>query len=282
MLFVLGAPRPALACSIACYVGFTPAASAPLRAHLPANGAFVAIAAGSTSTVDVVRTRLGVETTTTVDVTRPDGVFALPDAQPGDRFHVSAMLACGGSPSLQEASTDVEITEAAPVPTVLGVLDVSTSQVMPVAVWDNRGSCTSDLSSAVATYEIALDPALDPWRDALVLGTMLDDRGWSTGIDPRLGPYYVYAPCVAPLESQTNPGGTTTGEHVLRMEGRLRGLDATLSSNEVAFELTCSAPSSGGCAVAHATPGRGAHAFAVGMVALAAIARRRRRHVVRT
>ncbi len=278
-LVLLVVPSPALACTLACRATFAPTGTIAAPAHLPANGAYVAMVAGSAPQLTIVRTRAGVTTTTTVDtVGGLAGVALLPDAQAGDHFQVSAELTCGGGPVSNRATTEVEITDVVPLPTELGVVEVDVSRTLPVAVWDDRGGCTSDLRSAVATYTLALDPALDPWRDALVLTPMLDEHAWYGASDGRIGPSFVYAPCDAPLPSQTDPGGTTPGRHTLRIQGALRGLDTTITTDTAELELTCAATGggNGGCSTASTPRPSGAPLTFGTVIALVLVTRARR------
>ena len=171
----------------------------------------------------------------------------------------------------------IEVTPVAPLPTALGVLEVSASRNQAVAVWDASGSCTSDLASTVAPYTFVLDPALAPWADAIDLALVLDGTHWSDVGDVIEQPSFVFARCEEPLPSQTDVHDAALGEHVLRMDGALRGLGLTVASNTETFSLQCMAPGGASCTAA---PPRTTHtpvlASAV-MFGVAMLVRRRRR-----
>lgn len=273
-IVLTAAPAPASACSLVCGVALAPLGTSTLPARLPVNGVFVAVpdGGGAVTAATVERTRAGVTETLTLVVDGP--VLAIPDPQVDDRLTVTASLSCGRAPVPE--TTFLHVMPAAPIPTSLGLLEVEPSHLAPVAVWDNRGACTSDLGSTVAPYALELDPSLAPWADALVLRAMLDDASWNETPDARVAPHFVFARCADVLPSQS-AHDAARGEHRLRIEGTLRGVDGTLRSNEVTFELTCTGTGggSGGCATA--PPGRSRAGSVAAIVALAlALARRRR------
>ncbi len=177
VIAAMAEPVTALACSPSCG-GLVPRGTAEAPAHLPANGVFVT-PPYTTSATDftIVRTRAGASETLTIPF-EYRGVL-ITDVRPGDRLVVSVMSSCTSSMD----STVIEVTAEAPLPTVLGVLEVEASRPTPVAVWDNRGACTSELASSVAPFTVTLDPSVEPWRDALWQSAVVDGAGWSETSD---------------------------------------------------------------------------------------------------
>lgn len=274
-LMLVMEPASAEACSPLCGNPFAPAGTLEAPAHLPVNGVYVgvtSVSSGPSSEITLVRTRGGERETRTLDASFRGGL--IPDVLPGDRLVLSMTTGCSGGVIV---STVIDVTEEAPLPTQLGVLEVETSRLADVAVWDNRGGCTSNLASAAAPYTLTLDPSIEPWVDALVQSPKVDDAPWWGTDDATVAPRFVFAACEEPLESQTGLRAASVGAHRLRIDAELRGLDHTLSSNEEMFSLDCAPPSSG-CAAA--TPRRldgGLFAMAFGVLAVVAVRVRQKR-----
>lgn len=192
------------------------------------------------------RTRSGVTEVRSLGMSRWEPV-ALPEVAPGDHVVVSFTNGCNST----VVTSVIDVTPVAPLPTTLGVVEVSASHNQPVAVWDNRGACTSDLASTVAPYTFALDPSIAPWADAIELTPMLDGSPWSEVSDVRVAPHFIFARCEAPLPSQVDLRDATLGEHTLRIDGSIRGLNVTLASNTETLALQCASSSGASCS-AHA------------------------------
>jgi hypothetical protein len=253
-LMCMAEPSPAEACTLRCGNPFAPLGTIGAPAHLPANGVFVGVMSVSTaplSEVTLERTRAGVTETRLLGASYRGGV--IPDVAPGDRLVLSTITGCSGGVS----TTVIDVTEAAPLPTQLGVLEVEASRLAEVAVWDNGGACTSDLASAVAPYTVTLDSSAEPWADALVQSARVDDAPWWGREDALVAPRFVFAACEAPLESQVGLESVSVGAHRLRVDAQLRGFDLTLSSNEEMFSLECAATPNASCSVATPRRARG-------------------------
>ena len=271
-LLLLAEPSSAEACSPACGNPFAPLGTMEAPAHLPANGVFVSVMSVSTSLSEItlVRTRAGENETRLLGASYRGGL--IPDVLPGDRLVLSTTTGCSGGVS----TTVIDVTDEAPLPTQLGVLEVEASRLAEVAVWDNRGACTSDLSSAAAPYTLTLDPSLAPWADALVQTSKVDDAVWWGPDDATVAPRFVFAACEEPLESQEGVQGLSVGGHRLRIDAQIRGFDFTLSSNEEMFSLDCAPPPSGCSAATPRRPDGGYFAMAFGVLAVAVRVRRKR------
>lgn len=263
-------PSVAQACSPPCD-GLTPLGTEAAPVHLPANGVFVVPPYTSSTEFVVVRTRGGASETLTYPFAYAG--IRLTDVEPGDRLEVSVMSSCAGGMT----TTVIDVTPAAPIPTQLGVLEVEASRPMPVAVWDNRGACTSDLASTVAPYTVTHDPSIEPWRDALIETVFVDDAPWGTVRDPRIASRFVFTACEPRLESQMGGPDLPVGAHRLRIEGSLRGLEGTFPTNETPFELHCTAASAGCSATPSPRPLDGGWALCVAAVALTLVRARVRR-----
>lgn len=271
------APSSASACSPACSGAVFPAGTDAAPAHLPANGAFVSVSAPGLLQLDVERTRAGATSTFTIDLSTSALAYAIPDAQPGDRLRIHGSYSCYPGFPATDITTVLAVTDTAPLPTALGVLEVEASRVTSVAVFDNRGGCTSDLSAAVAPYTLTLDASAVPWADAITLQPFVDGSSWYGVDDARVAPDFVFAHCAEPLPSQSPVSDTTPGEHRLRVQASLRGFDTPISTDEVPFELSCAQPSAGGCAVPATTGGLARTSTgALALLALAILVRRRR------
>lgn len=272
-LLLLSEPSSAEACSPRCGNPFAPLGTMEAPAHLPANGVFVGVmtvSTGHSSEITLVRMRAGETETRLLGASYRGGL--IPDVLPGDRLVLSTTTGCSGG----ESTTVIDVTEEAPLPTQLGVLEVEASRLAEVAVWDNRGGCTSDLASAAAPYTLTLDPSVEPWADALVQSPNVDDAPWWGPEDATVAPRFVFAACEEPLESQVGVQGASVGAHRLRIDAQLRGFEFTLSSNEEMFSLDCAPPSSS-CSAA--TPRRfdgGLFAMAFGMLVVAVRVRQKR------
>ncbi len=236
-LLVLAAlhPAPASACSRICGERFAPLGNDAYPAHLPSNGVFVRPPRESGDVVSVVIVRGDVEETREI----PNGeIVEVPDVEVGDRIRLTVQLECG--PRFFE-STVVEVTAAAALPTALGQLALEPSRRTIIEVLDDGGSCTTDLPVSVAPFEITLDEALGPWRDALEQTVVVDDDPWVEARDPAVDRRFVYAACETPTTRQ-HPTDLPLGAHRLRLEGRLRGVGPVLVSNEEPFVLGCDIP----------------------------------------
>jgi len=254
-------PVTALACSPSCG-GLEPHGTAEAPAHLPANGVFVT-PPYTTSATDftIVRTRAGASETLTIPF-EYRGVL-ITDVRPGDRLVVSVMSSCTSSMD----STVIEVTAEAALPTVLGVLEVEASRPTPVAVWDNRGGCTSDLASTAAPFTVTLDASVEPWRDALTETVLVDDAPWWGASDARVAPRFVFTACEPSLESQVGGPDLPLGAHRLRVQGSLRGLEGTFVSNEETFHLDCASGASCTAAAPTHRPLRGPWLLALASIA---------------
>lgn len=264
----LADPPSVLACSPPC-AGLLPYGTDASPAHLPANGVFVVPPYTVATPLDVVRTRDGVSEAVTYPL-QPGGTW-LTDVHAGDRLVVSAMSTCAGGASI---SSVIVVTPEAPIPTELGVLEVEASRPTPVAVWDNRGACTSDLVSTAAPFTVTLDARVEPWSDALVETLLVDDEPWWGTSDPRVAERFVFTACEPRLESQVGGPDLPVGAHRLRVRGSLRGFDATFDTNEETFELDC-ASEAAGCVVAWGRRRLGTTGLALAVVGLM-LARRRK------
>lgn len=249
LTLVTGVGAPARACSPGCEVTLAPLGDATTPARLPTDAAFVEVGslgfAPQFTGITIERTRAGATETLTLEAT--PGTLALPDPREGDRLVVTVDARCGAR-ALAPSTTTIALGASAARPVTAGVLDVAPSRLAPVAVWDNRGGCTSDASSAVASYALTPEPGLDAWGDAIVLRPMLDGAPWTEPFDTRVAPHFVFAHCGALLPSQSAQD-TTPGEHRLRIDAVARGVGVVASSDEVTFELTCPGASTSGCAV---------------------------------
>ena len=262
-LGLLAAPSEAEACSPICGSIF-PAGTDAAPAHLPANGVFVDSFSGtSSSEITVVRLRGGETETRSLGT---GSRVQITDVVAGDRLTVSAS-ACG-------LMTVIDVTPEAPVPTALGVLYIEASRPVPVAVWDNRGGCTSDLGSTAAPFTLTLDPSAEPWADALIQAPVVDGTPWYETRDASVAERFVFTACEEPLPSQNGLQGVGEGDHRLRIDASVRGMDVMVSSNEEAFSLTCMGASSS-CSAAMPRRLEGG-LFAMAFAALAMVAVRAR------
>lgn len=200
----------------------------------------------------------------------------LPDVAAGDHVVLTFTSACDRT----VVTSVIDITPVAPLPTTLGVLEVSASHNQPVAVWDNRGACTSDLAATVVPYTFALDSSIAPWADAIELTPMLDGSRWSEVSDARVAPHFIFARCEAPLPSQVDLRDAALGEHTLRMDGSIRGLNVTLASNTETLALQCASSSGASCSAQ--APAQPSSWFAVlSMLAVTTLLARRRLLTIR-
>lgn len=230
----MAVPSAALACSPACPT-LVPLGTESDPVHLPANGVFVVPPYTSASEILVDRTRAGARETSSHAFEY--GGILLTDVEAGDRLVVSVMSSCAGAMT----STVIDVTPAAPLPTQLGLLEVEASRRTLVAVWDNRGWCSSDLASTAAPFTVTFDESIEPWRDALVETTLVDDAPWWGPSDPRVAPRFVFTACEPRLESQMGGPDLPVGAHRLRVRGSLRGLEGTFDTNEESIHLSCDA-----------------------------------------
>ncbi len=186
----------------------------------------------------------------------------------GTRLRVESSLNCGQSVE----SSEITVTEPAPLPTSLGTLAVATS-VGPLLLWTNSGSCVDRVPAVYADVEVTLTPEAQPFADVLRYSLLvdgehyrstdydeydeeLDSGGWPprrpiSGSEHGPGKDRVYATCVP---HQGGELGVAATQHELQMVALLPD-GTTITSDVVGVDLTCPSCEAEGGTDCNATDG---------------------------
>lgn len=233
--------EPVWACSPApCSAGFfTPATGTTVPASIPA--LYWQPLRDQQGVVDDIQR---VTLTSTTDPSTPLPFTATPLAdssayliapeQPlveGATYQIGDTNTCTDYPDYPAAPTSVFLVAAsAPLPTSLGAVTVTDSEVATLNVPTSSGSCTFDVQADRAMLTLELSPDAMPWRDALHIETLVDGQIWSSRAQ-------VYRTC-----HSDDPGAATglaAGTHEVSMRATLPGTDIMLTTAAVTFSLEC-------------------------------------------
>lgn len=243
------APRLADACSPAVCVGgtITPGYNGAVPANLPGlvwRPLFQqALPDNQPDPSKLTLTRT--DTNTTIGFTTRtlayQQVLIVPDAPlvAGATYEVNDATTCYGSPSAI-AHSPFTVRAETPMPTALGTITASDSQLGPLYVATWSGSCTSEVDASQRSIRLRLAPGTDAWLELLDIKALVDDHPWWGGPvtkGPAGASVDVYRTCAA--KDSGADGGLGAGPHTLRFEATLPGTALVLASNSVTFELSC-------------------------------------------
>ncbi len=192
---------------------------------------------------------------TTVLPERPKSSVSLVSPKSRKKFQVGTyrLTAKRGYCSDQEAFAGspgpitIHIRPAAPKPAGALILSAAAPVVGTVRVATSVGSCSTVVSGSQVVVSAALPSNAQPWRDALLWRTTVDDKPWRPS--PSLpvwvppgqswqgrGKDLLYTSCAksAPPARRLEPG-----KHKVQMFARLPGTPIELASNVLTIELPC-------------------------------------------
>jgi hypothetical protein len=206
----------------------------------------------------------------TLHITRIDGgeqdevAFEL-ELGAGDAvLWLSEELVPGGRYELWVESEDecvtppIELTagEADALPERLGAVEMSRARRKDVAVATSSGSCDTLLPAVAADVDIALAAEAKPWAALFEYTTHVDgetwEPQWTLGSDL---PYdfqgaqtLLFAECPGAradgreIDDSASHFGLEPGEHRVRIEARLPGVERVLATDAAPLELDCATP----------------------------------------
>ncbi len=262
LMVILGAPRPAHACSQpACWSAALvpgPGLEQTVPANLPALYWRPLFGEGAPQPDP--------EAVILAPVDQPDAPVAL-TASATDDGHMLLASAAGLVPGVTYRLTDSSVCDGsdergpeivfqagdeAPLPASLGELFATDMGVGSIVVETTRGSC--GVAIEADRMEIALSPAAEaePWMELLHFETLVDGDAWRPSSDITVlappgaswvgrGRDLVHAAC-----EPEQPGGGTNlgvdeGRHEVAMRATLPGTDISLQTAPITIELRCAA-----------------------------------------
>jgi hypothetical protein len=290
-LFAVSRPTPALACSVSSCVAEQ---LLPSGGSVPANvPGFLwhpgTVPEGKESIVTL--TKLGAQgeknvAVTVESVSEPNRLGGLTRILPSEpleplaQYVLSVPDYCSGQEGARRTST-ITVTEAAPVPSSLGRLDIKQSAgTIEVA---HTASCSAEVTASYADLTLQLSPEAAAYRGVLRYQTLADGKPAPVATGSKApGAARLYVMC-----GKSVPGameGLPPGRHAVKVSALLP--DGTrIDSEEVELELTCDTPSvpeavvkpSGRCSVSAPGNSKVSWAWPLMSAALTLVLRRARR-----
>lgn len=248
---VAATPSIADACSApACWPGaMTPTAGSTVPSNLP--GIFWRPQnAGTDSASDpslvVLATAADPGTPLPVTATAVGGgAFVLVPTQPlseNTAYVVTDHNTCADTVGTMGPTTSFQVGPPAPLPTVLGTLEITSDAIEMIDVATTSGSC----SASILAHRVGITPALifeaTPWTDVFHFETYVDGALWQrteslpTPISVR-GTWQLYRTCESddPLAS----AGLAAGPHTVTVKATIPGTSVVLSSEPLTVALDC-------------------------------------------
>ena len=250
-LLVAATPSIADACSApACWPGaMTPSPASTVPSNLP--GIFWRpqnATGGDASDPSMVVLATAADPGTPLPFTATavgDGSFVLVPTQPlteNTTYVVTDNNTCTDSVGTMGPTTSFQVGPPAPLPTVLGTLDITSDAVEMIDVATISGSC----SASILAHRVAITPNLifeaTPWTDVFHFETYVDGELWQrteslpTPISVH-GTWQLYRTCQSDddLASQ----GLAAGPHTVTVKATIPGTSTVLWSEPLTIALYC-------------------------------------------
>lgn len=174
-----------------------------------------------------------------------DGSFVLVPTEPlveNTTYVVTDNNVCPSSVGTEAPTTSFQVGPQAPLPLVLGTLQVTSDAVEMIDVATSSGSC----SASILAHRIGITPDLIfeaiPWTDVFHFETYVDGQLWqrteSLPMPVSLrGTWQVYRTCQSddPLASQ----GLAAGPHTVTVKATIPGTSTELWSDPLTVALYC-------------------------------------------
>ena len=131
-----------------------------------------------------------------------------------------------------------QVGPAAPLPSTLGTLSASASDISRFEVWTHSGVCYAEAESASSRIELQFSDDAAPWRDVLRFETFVDGVPWwdARPSVPGGGLDLIFRVCYS------EDGGVEGVEgvvHEVTMRATLPGTDLVLTTPPVTIQLEC-------------------------------------------
>ncbi len=249
---VVATPRLADACSPpVCWPGaMTPAPASTVPSNLPGifwrpQNAGNGDDASDPSMV-VLATSADPDTALPFTVTEASGgSFVLVPTEPlieNTTYVVTDHNECPNGSGSEAPATSFQVGPQAPLPVVLGTLQVTTDAVEMIEVATSSGSC----SASILAHRIGITPDLIfeaiPWTDVFHFETYVDGQLWQRTDSLPMpislrGTWQVYRTCQSddPLASQ----GLAAGPHTVTVKATIPGTSTELWSDPLTVALYC-------------------------------------------
>jgi hypothetical protein len=134
------------------------------------------------------------------------------------------------------------VADPAELPTTLGTLALEPAKLETLELAGGSG-CSFDEKVCVVRAAIILDDEAEPWADALVYTTFVDDEPWSVGqslgLPRQAGGSYLGRGRELFYTRTENPDPRVAGTHRVHIRATLPGTDVVLETAEEELELDC-------------------------------------------